>query len=83
MFNKTNKQKIDSLVERLSRKELSAISDIQKELQSLKKEEREHEERLADIQESYQILLDGIDFHMIKHAELQDLKEKALTIITE
>ena len=83
MFNKTNKQKIDSLVERLSRKELSAISEIQKELQALKREEREHEERLADIQESYQILLDGIDFHMLKHSELQDLKEKALTIITE
>lgn len=83
MFNKTNKQRIDRLVERLSNKEQSAISDIQREIQALKQEEKEKEERLADIQESYQVLLDAIDLHMDKWAELQELKEKALVIITE
>lgn len=83
MFNKSNGTKIHSLVERLSRKEQSAISEIQKEIQELKKEERSLEERLSDIQESYQILLDGIDLHMSKWKELQELKEKALVIITE
>lgn len=83
MFNKTNKQRIDRLVERLSNKEQESIKDIQREIQALKQEEKEKEERLADIQESYQILLDAIDSHMDKWADLQELKEKALVIITE
>lgn len=83
MFNKSNGAKIRSLIERLGRKEESAISEIQREIQELKKEEQSLEERLSDIQESYQILLDGIDFHMTKWRELEELKEKALVIITE
>lgn len=83
MFNKSNGAKIRHLVERLSRKEQDVISDIQREIQELKTEERSLEERLADIQESYQTLLDAIDEHLTKWKELEALKEKALVIITE
>lgn len=83
MFNKSNSEKIQSLVERLGRKELSAISDIQERIKELKAEERTLEERLSDIQESYQLLLEGIDLHLGKWKELEELKEKALVIITE
>lgn len=83
MFNKSNGAKVRSLIERLGRKEQSAISEIQREIQELKAEERTLEERLSDIQETYQILLDGIDEHMAKWKELEELKEKALVIITE
>lgn len=83
MFNKSNSEKIQSLVERLGRKELSAISDIQERIKELKAEERKLEERLSDIQESYQLLLEGIDLHLGKWKELEELKEKALVIITE
>lgn len=83
MFNKSHQNKIDKLIERLSKREQSAIGDVQGEIQELKKEERSLEERLADIQKSYNQLLDGIDEHMQAWKELQDLKEKALTTITE
>ena len=83
MFNKSNGAKIRSLIERLGRKEESAISEIQEQIKELKAEERRLEERLSDIQESYQILLDGIDLHLAKWKELEELKEKALVIITE
>ena len=64
MFDKTNKEKIESLIKRLSNKEQNAISDIQKEIQTLRAEEKKLEERLADIQEMYDIYLESIDTHM-------------------
>ena len=66
MFDKTNKEKIESLIKRLSNKEQNAISDIQKEIQTLRAEEKKLEERLADIQEMYDIYLESIDTHMGK-----------------
>jgi len=82
MFDKTNKEKIESLIKRLSNKEQNAISDIQKEIQTLRAEEKKLEERLADIQEMYDIYLESIDTHMGKWAELQDLKTNVIVTIT-
>ena len=82
MFDKTNKEKIESLIKRLSNKEQNAISDIQKEIQTLRAEEKKLEERLADIQEMYDIYLESIDTHMDKWSELQDLKTNVIVTIT-
>lgn len=82
MFNKTNKEKIEGLIKRLSNREQNAISDIQKEIQTLRAEEKELEERLADIQEAYDLYLQSIDTHMDRWAELQDLKTNVIVTIT-
>lgn len=82
MFDKTNKEKIEGLIKRLSNREQNAISDIQKEIQNLRAEEKNLEERLADIQEMYDIYLESIDTHMDKWAELQDLKTNVIVTIT-
>lgn len=83
MFNKTTEQKVNKFLERLSNKEQSAIADIQREIQILRKREKELEKELSDINESFVSLLEGIDLHMAKWAELQTLKEKALDIISQ
>lgn len=83
MFNKSIEQKVNRFLERLSNKEQNVIADIQKEIQTLRKREKELEEELSDINESFVSLLEGIDLHMKKWAELQTLKEKALQIIAE
>lgn len=82
MFNKTNKEKIEGLIKRLSNREQNAISDIQKEIQTLRAEEKELEERFADIQEAYDLYLQSIDTHMDRWAELQDLKTNVIVTIT-
>lgn len=82
LFKKTNEEKIQRLVERLKNKEESAISDIQKAIQELRKEEKECEERIAEIGDLYEKYIQMIEDHQKRGFNLDKLLEASLTIMS-
>lgn len=81
LFKKTNEEKIQRLVERLKNREESAISDIQKSIQELRKEEKECETRIAEIGDLYEKYIQMIEDHQKKGFDLDKLLEASLTIM--
>lgn len=83
LFKKTNEEKITRFITRLKNREESAISDIQKEIQALRKEEKECELKIVEIQDLYEKYIQMIEAHQKEGFKLDDLLENAVTIMGE
>lgn len=81
LFKKTNEEKIQRFVNRLKNKEEGAISDIQREIQDLRKEEKVCQARIVEIEDLYEKYIHLIESHQGEWFKLDDLLVKAVEIM--